>query len=166
MEETNENNFSNEEQKAYARACTEVLEILKDAPQSDIDKIPKELLEALESKKDKTYEFKTDSYMTFENEDISDIARVILMQIFKEYILNPNIEVNKEEVKESCEEQEKISDNISMYNEDQNDSIEENTTELALVEIKKEPLYKRIINFFKKLFNIGMKNKNELEEEV
>ena len=43
MEETNE-----EEQKMYARACTEVLEILKDAPPEDMAKIPKELMEALE----------------------------------------------------------------------------------------------------------------------
>ena len=84
MEETNE-----EEQKMYARACTEVLEILKDAPPEDIAKIPKELLEALENKKDKDYKFETNSYMSFENEDISETARAMLMGIFREYIMKP-----------------------------------------------------------------------------
>ena len=53
MEETNE-----EEKKMYARACTEVLEILKDAPPEDMAKIPKELMEALENKKDKDINLK------------------------------------------------------------------------------------------------------------
>ena len=140
MEETNE-----EELKSYARACTEVLEVLKEAPQEDIEKIPQELLDALEEKKDKEYVFETNSYMSLENEDLSDVAKVILMQIFKDYIFKTNVTEENEEIKEI--------ENI----EEQDEEIENETTETALVEVKKVPLYQKIINFFKKLFHF---NKN------
>lgn len=146
MEETNE-----EEQKMYARACTEVLEILKDAPPEDIAKIPKELLEALENKKDKDYKFETNSYMSFENEDISETARAMLMGIFREYIMKPQEDEPKQEFENNVEIENNIED-IDHQNKDQ-----EQEEQLALVEVKKESLYRKIINFFKKLFHVKQK---------
>lgn len=138
MEETNE-----EELKSYARACTEVLAVLKEAPEEDIAKIPTELLNALEEKKDKDYVFETNSYMSLENEDLSDVAKVILMQIFKDYIFKTQSSEENEEIKEI------------ENTEEQNEEIENETTETALVEVKKVPLYQKIINFFKKLFHFN-----------
>ncbi len=140
MEETNE-----EEQKMYARACTEVIEILKDAPPEDMAKIPKELMEALENKKDKDYKFETNSYMSFENEDISETARAMLMGIFREYIMKPQEDEPKQEFENNIED-------IDHQNKDQ-----EQEEQLALVEVKKESLYRKIINFFKKLFHVKQK---------
>lgn len=145
MEETNE-----EEQKMYARACTEVLEILKDAPPEDMAKIPKELMEALENKKDKDYKFETNSYMSFENEDISETARAMLMGIFREYIMKPQEDEPKQEFENNVEIENNIED-IDHQNKDQDQEQEE---QLALVEVKKESLYRKIINFFKKLFHV------------
>ena len=146
MEETNE-----EEQKMYARACTEVLEILKDAPPEDMAKIPKELMEALENKKDKDYKFETNSYMSFENEDISETARAMLMGIFREYIMKPQEDEPKQEFENNVEIKINIED-IDHQNKDK-----EQEEQLALVEVKKESLYRKIINFFKKLFHVKQK---------
>ncbi len=146
MEETNE-----EEQKMYARACTEVLEILKDAPPEDIAKIPKELLEALENKKDKDYKFETNSYMSFENEDISETARAMLMGIFREYIMKPQEDEPKQKFENNVEIENNIEE-IAHQNKEQ-----EQEEQLALVEVKKESLYRKIINFFKKLFHVKQK---------
>lgn len=151
MEETNE-----EEQKMYARACTEVLEILKDAPPEDMAKIPKELMEALENKKDKDYKFETNSYMSFENEDISETARAMLMGIFREYIMKPQEDEPKQEFENNVEIENNIED-IDHQNKDK-----EQEEQLALVEVKKESLYRKIINFFKKLFHVKQKE-NKLE---
>lgn len=148
MEETNE-----KEQKMYAKACTEVLEILKDAPPEDIAKIPKELLEALENKKDKDYKFETNSYMSFENEDISETARAMLMGIFREYIMKPQEDKPKQEFENNVEIENNIEE-IAHQNKEQE--------QLALVEVKKESLYRKIINFFKKLFHVKQKE-NKLE---
>ena len=146
MEKTNE-----EEQKMYARACTEVLEILKDAPPEDMAKIPKELLEALEDKKDKDYKFETNSYMSFENEDISETARAMLMGIFREYIIKPQEDSQKQSVK--------IEENIKNNTEEieNKNKAQEQEEQLALVEVKKERLYRKIINFFKRLFHVKQK---------
>lgn len=146
MEETNE-----EEQKMYARACTEVLEILKDAPPEDMAKIPKELMEALENKKDKDYKFETNLYMSFENEDISETARAMLMGIFREYIMKPQEDEPKQEFENNVEIENNIED-IDHQNKDK-----EQEEQLALVEVKKESLYRKIINFFKKLFHVKQK---------
>lgn len=146
MEETNE-----EEQKMYARACTEVIEILKDAPPEDMAKIPKELMEALENKKDKDYKFETNSYMSFENEDISETARAMLMGIFREYIMKPQEDEPKQKFENNVEIENNIED-IDHQNKDQ-----EQEEQLALVEVKKESLYRKIINFFKKLFHVKQK---------
>ena len=146
MEETNE-----EEQKMYARACTEVLEILKDAPPEDMAKIPKELMEALENKKDKDYKFETNSYMSFKNEDISETARAMLMGIFREYIMKPQEDEPKQKFENNVEIENNIED-IDHQNKDQ-----EQEEQLALVEVKKESLYRKIINFFKKLFHVKQK---------
>lgn len=146
MEETKE-----EEQKMYARACTEVLEILKDAPPEDMAKIPKELMEALENKKDKDYKFETNSYMSFENEDISETARAMLMGIFREYIMKPQEDEPKQKFENNVEIENNIED-IDHQNKDQ-----EQEEQLALVEVKKESLYRKIINFFKKLFHVKQK---------
>lgn len=151
MEETKE-----EEQKMYARACTEVLEILKDAPPEDMAKIPKELMEALENKKDKDYKFETNSYMSFENEDISETARAMLMGIFREYIMKPQEDEPKQKFENNVEIENNIED-IDHQNKDQ-----EQEEQLALVEVKKESLYRKIINFFKKLFHVKQKE-NKLE---
>lgn len=151
MEETKE-----EEQKMYARACTEVLEILKDAPPEDMAKIPKELMEALENKKDKDYKFETNSYMSFENEDISETARAMLMGIFREYIMKPQ----EDEPKQKFENNVEIENNIEDINHQNKDQEQEE--QLALVEVKKESLYRKIINFFKKLFHVKQKE-NKLE---
>ena len=151
MEETKE-----EEQKMYARACTEVLEILKDAPPEDMAKIPKELMEALENKKDKDYKFETNSYMSFENEDISETARAMLMGIFREYIMKPQEDEPKKEFENNVEIENNIED-IEHQNKDQ-----EQEEQLDLVEVKKESLYRKIINFFKKLFHAKQKE-NKLE---
>lgn len=156
MEETNE-----EEQKMYARACTEVLEILKDAPPEDIAKIPKELLEALENKKDKDYKFETNSYMSFENEDISETARAMLMGIFREYIMKPQEDDKpKQEFEKDVEVEENTENNIEEIEHQNKDQEQEE--QLALVEVKKESLYRKIINFFKKLFHVKQKE-NKLE---
>lgn len=152
MEETNE-----KEQKMYARACTEVLEILKDAPPEDINKIPKELIEALESKKDKNYKFETNSYMSFENEDISETARVMLMGIFREYIMKSQIDEQEQKVENKVDIEENSKSNAEEINNENNDE-----EQIALIEIKKESLYRKIINFFKKLFHVKT-NKDNLE---
>ena len=154
MEDTKENIISEEEQKAYARACTEVFEILKEAPQEDIRKIPKELMDALELKKDREYKFKANSYTIFENEEISDIAKVILTQIFKEYIMKSEENIKNNEEDEKTLPTEIITNNIENSDEKQEEQV-------ALVEVKKESLYKRIIKFLKKIFKL---NRDEIEE--
>ena len=129
--------------------------ILKDAPPEDMAKIPKELMEALENKKDKDYKFETNSYMSFENEDISETARAMLMGIFREYIMKPQEDKTKQEFEEDVELEENTENNIEDIVHQNKDQEQEE--QLALVEVKKESLYRKIINFFKKLFHVKQK---------
>ena len=142
----------------YAKAYTEVLEILKCIPKDDFDKIPKEKIEFYQKNMDKNYNYIIDESVNFNEQSISDITKAILANIFRDYWAT---EYQKERIlaKEKYDIEKLEQEKKERYNSDnifKNAALEEREEirETALVEYKKQNFFNKILNiimnFFKK----------------
>ncbi len=72
-------------EKEYQIAFREVIEVLKYIPQDDYEKIPDDVIEVMEAYQDKTYDFKIDVNKEFKEQNISDMAKAILSNFYRDY---------------------------------------------------------------------------------
>ena len=69
----------------YAKAYTELYEILKNISENDLNKIPNEILNMLEEKRDKEYEFKLQENIEFENQELLRETKILLAILYRDY---------------------------------------------------------------------------------
>lgn len=138
-------------ENSFARACTEVLEILKFLPQDEYEKIPKYEIKLLESRKDEQYKFNIDKSLPLQQINISKRANAIIVILWKKYfasqnqkeklyaILRQNYQIAEERKKEqyNCE---------NVFKEIKKENI-------SLVLIKEEKWYEKIYKFCKKIIH-------------
>lgn len=72
----------------YARAYAELIEILKYISINSLNKIPKENLEMYNSNKDENYIFKYNDELEFEEQNISQLTRILVANLYIEYWAN------------------------------------------------------------------------------
>lgn len=142
--------------KEYAMAYTEVIEILKHVPDEDVNKIPKEKLEFYKANMDNEYKYKLDMTKEFEEQEISDITKAILANIFRDYwatsYQKERIEAKEKYDIEKLEEEKREKYNPdNVFKNNKEETFVENTN--LPVEIKKETFFKKLISFIKGLFN-------------
>lgn len=140
--------------KEHKMAYTEVVEVLKYVPKKDINKIPKDILKYYMDNMDTTYNFKIDDNKQFEQQNLSEKAKIVLAILFRDYWATKE---QKEKIKEQekrdlykleLEKQEKYKcDNIFKARK-----IEESEETKTLLEYKKETWYNKFIQFMKRLF--------------
>lgn len=142
--------------KEYAMAYKEVIEILKYVPDEDVQKIPEEKLQFYKSNMDNEYNYKLDMTKEFEEQEMSDITKAILANIFKDYWANPyqkeRIEAKEKSDMENLEEEKRKKYNPDNIFKDRKKETTVGNTNLP-VEIKKETFFKKLISFIKRLFN-------------
>ena len=142
--------------KKYAMAYTEVIEILKHVPNEDVQKIPEEKLEFYKENMDKEYKYKLDFEKNFEEQEMSEITKAILANIFRDYWATP-YQKERIEAKEKYdlykieEEKRKKYNPDNIFKNNKEPKPLENTN--LPIEIKKETFFKKLINFLKGLFN-------------
>ena len=142
--------------KEYSMAYTEVIEILKYVPDEDVQKIPEEKVEFYKNNMDNEYNYKLDMTKEFEEQEMSDITKAILANIFRDYWATPyqkeRIEAKEKYDLEKLEEEKRDKYNPdNIFKKKQKETVVENTN--LPVEIKKETFFKKLINFLKGLFN-------------
>ncbi len=142
--------------KEYAMAYTEVIEILKHVPDEDVNKIPKEKLEFYKANMDNEYKYKLDMTKEFEEQEISDITKAILANIFRDYwatsYQKERIEAKEKYDIEKLEEEKREKYNPdNVFKNNKEETFVENTN--LPVEIKKKTFFKKLISFIKGLFN-------------
>ena len=143
--------------KEYRVAYTEVIEILKYVPEEDVRKIPEEKLEFYKTNMDKEYNYNLDMTKEFEEQEMSEITKAILANIFRDYWATPyqkeRIEAKEKDDLERLEEEkrEKYNPDNIFNNKKEKTTVVENTN--LPVEIKKETFFKKLISFIKGLFN-------------
>ena len=149
--------------KEYAMAYKEVVEILKYVPDEDVQKIPEEKLEFYRTNMDNDYNYKLDMTKEFKEQEMSDITKAILANIFRDYWATPyqreRIEVKEKQDIERLEEKKRQAynpDDIFKKKQSNEEDKEikniENYSENLPAEIKKETFFKKLINFIKVLF--------------
>ena len=70
----------------YAIAYTEVLGMIKYFSSESLEKIPNDVLKMFEDNKDLNYEFEFDRNESFDNQNISKLAKIIIADLFIDYI--------------------------------------------------------------------------------
>jgi len=140
--------------KEYAKAYKEVVTILSYVPAEDLQKIPQEKVNFYIENMDKEYEYILDENIEFEEQDMSEITKAILANIFRDYwatqYQRERIEAKEKYdiEKEEEEKREKYNpDNI--FKERQAETNIPNTTNLPM-EIKKENFFMKLISFIKR----------------
>ena len=69
----------------YANAYTEVLDILKYISKEDYEKIPKSKIKVFEENSNKNYSFTYDENKTLDEQNVSEITKVIIAILFRDY---------------------------------------------------------------------------------
>ena len=141
----------------YAKAYTELYEILKNISENDLNKIPNEILMILEEKRDKGYEFKLQENIEFENQKLLRETKILLAILYRDYWATKEekdkiIQKWKNDIIKSEEEKKKIYNEIFQNKRER--IIEQKNDNNLPVEVEKEKLFKKIISFIKKYLKI------------
>ena len=138
--------------KKYARAYTEVLEILNHIPEEEYNVIPKNEIEFYKSNCDKNYNYVYDESIDLKDQKISREANAVIVSIYMNYFANEkqksviNEILKQNTIKNENEKREKYNpDNIFKETQSQNLPIKINT--------EKENFFKRIFNKLKSIFS-------------
>lgn len=91
---------------SYAKAYTEVLEIISYFSEEEYNKIPKEKIEFYEEHRDRDYNFKINPNIDLAEQNISHNTNAILVSLFRDYfatdkqkeILNRLLQQNQEKL--------------------------------------------------------------------
>jgi len=142
----------------YAKAYTEVLEIIKYLPHEELDRIPKEKIDFFERNKDKFYKFNISLEKPLSEQNISIEANSVIITLFRDYFAT---DIQREKLKNILEQNEmRYQEELrEKYNPDdifKKHILEENTIkdEACLVKYK-ESIFKRFIIKIKSIFHIS-----------
>lgn len=150
----------------YANAYTEVLDILRYISKEDYEKIPKSKIKVFEENSNKNYSFKYDVDKTLEEQNVSEIAKLIIAILCRDYwTTNEQRYIIIKKQREAREEQERqIRERIEQNRQIKEDSLKviDVSSDLDLdldysrgtnLEIyKEENIFKRIIIKIKEIF--------------
>ena len=150
----------------YANAYTEVLDILKYISKEDYEKIPKSKIKVFEENSNKNYSFKYDVDKTLEEQNVSEIAKMIIAILCRDYwTTNEQRYIIIKKQREAREEQERqIRERIEQNKKIKEDSLKviDVSSDLDLdldysrgtnLEVYKEDnIFKRIISKIKEIF--------------
>lgn len=135
----------------FAKACTEVLEILKFLPQDEYEKIPKHEIELLESQKDQFYKFNIDKSLQLQEINISPKANTIIVILWEKYFASHN---EKEKLyfilQQNYQRKEERKKEQYNYNNIFKKKKKENT---SLIPVREEKWYEKVYKFCKKIMN-------------
>ena len=141
----------------YAKAYTEVLEILRYLPRNEYNKIAIERIKFFEANKDTSYKFKIDPDMPLDKQNISIEANSIIIVLFRDYFATENqkeklnVILKQNEYKYQEDIRNKYNpDNIFKDRKNKNLNVIENTN--LPIEVKENNFFTKFITYIKNLF--------------
>ncbi len=140
----------------YAKAYTELLEVLKHISYSSLNKIPKEDLEMYNQNKDKNYKYEYNSKLEFEQQKMSRLTRILIANIYIQYWASEEERTKIKQMDRNELEQIEI-EKRNMYNPDTlfSNRKKQNKIETeSLVIIKKKNIFERIVEKIKQILNL------------
>ena len=147
---------------SYAKAYTEVLEIIRHFPKEEYFKIPIEEIEFYQKNMDKDYNFSINPEIDLSEQNISPEANAIIVNIFQDYFATEEQKIKIKEIlklnqeKEEKAKREKYNPNSIFQKTDKNSNVEisENNDETKLIEYK-ETFLTKIKNFIFRILHIN-----------
>lgn len=148
----------------YAKAYTEVLEIIKYFSEEEYAKIPKEKIEFYKNNMDKNYNFTIDPEIDLAEQSISIEANAIMVNLFRDYYATEEQKVRIKEILElnaKKEEQEKRTkynlDNLfKKVDRQENENKEVEKSKKSIAEYK-ETFFTKFKRFISGILHINNK---------
>ncbi len=140
----------------YKNAYTEVYEIIKQLNEEEYNKIPSEVIKAIEENRNTEYEFELDEDIELKDQELLPETKAILFNLFRDYLSTPEqkekiIKMQAEErLKNEQKKQEQYNSDV-FVNKQKKQPIKEEHTEL--IEYK-ENIFKRIFNKIRQFFHV------------
>ena len=138
----------------YEKCLVELDEVLRFLSVEDRNKIPEDIRNSIKELKDKNYTWNYDSSKELKEQKLNRKTISMLAYLNMEYLLNDEqkelmkkIHQNNEEKLEKSKQEKYNPNKIS-----KNANTEGIKEEVALVEIKEEKWYQRILTFFRRIF--------------
>lgn len=137
-----------------AKCLVELDEILKHLSREDFEKIPYEIREGIKREKDNQYNWTYDETKELNEQNINRKTIIMLSYLNLEYLLNERQKIFMEQLHRENElkvEQEKMKkyNSNDIFRKQEKSNRKEGT---ALLEIKTEKWYEKIVLFIKKFF--------------
>lgn len=145
--------------KDYSNAYAEAYIILNYLDEEEFEKIPKEIIEVIESKRNMEYNYEMNEELGLSNQPMLPETKALLFNLFRDYLSTPE---QKEKIKrmqqedrwkaEEKKKQEYGEINIFERKQKVETDIEEGIEETYPVVINNENIFKKIISFIKNIF--------------
>ncbi len=140
----------------YKNAYTEVYEIIEQLNEEEYNKIPPQVIKAIEENRNTEYEFELEEDIELKDQELLPETKAILFNLFRDYLSTPEqkekiIKMQAEErLKNEQKKQEQYNSDV-FVNKQKKQPIKEEHTEL--IEYK-ENIFKRIFNKIRQFFHI------------
>ena len=140
----------------YKNAYTEVYEIIKQLDEEEYNKIPSEVIKAIEENRNTEYEFEVDEELELKEQELLPETKAILFNIFRDYLSTPEqkekiIKMQAEERLKNEQKKAKQYNSDLFANKQKVQSVEREHIEL--IEYK-ENIFKRIFNKIRQFFHV------------
>lgn len=140
----------------YKNAYTEVYEIIKQLDEEEYNKIPSEVIKAIEENRNTEYEFDLDEDIELKEQELLPETKAILFNLFRDYLSTPEQKekILKMQAEERLRNEQKKQEqyNLDIFaNKPKNRDIREEHIEL--IEYK-ENIFKRILNKIRQFFHV------------
>ena len=144
-------------------AYTEVYTILQDLNEEEYNKIPPEVIETLDTNRNKEYEYFLDDELELKDQPMLPETKAILFNLFRDYLATPEQRTKIIKMQNEARQKNELKKQ-QMYNTDvfanksinkttklNENEVKTNNNEKQIVEYK-ENIFKRILNKIKSLF--------------
>ena len=144
-------------QTKYAKAYTEVYEILNCLDKDEYNKIPVELIEVFEENRNLDYEYEVNEEQDLTKQPMLIETKAILLNIFRDYLAtseqSQKIKQWLQDDRECLEKQkqERYSNNVFGNKDKKECNVDKVDIQLP-IEIKKQSIFQKIINKLKNIF--------------
>lgn len=139
-----------------ANALTEVYTILQELNEEEYNKIPPELLNAIEQNRNIQYDYELDVELELKHQPMLPETKAILFNLFRDYLATPVqkgkiIKMQKEERKRNELKKQQQHD-TDVFASKRKENLNQPLNEVMQVVEYKESIFKRILNKIKEFF--------------
>ena len=140
----------------YKNAYTEVYEIIEQLNEEEYNKIPSEVIKAIEENRNTEYEFELDEDIELKDQELLPETKAILFNLFRDYLSTP--EQKEKIIKMQAEERLKNEQKkAKQYNSDlfaNKQKVQSGEIEHTELIEYKENIFKRIFNKIRQFFHV------------